>query len=198
MRKHLPKASHRLRNEVAPEKKIPFEKRLDERLVPVIRFFVVGCEIGSRESTSGKVIRPVCTVKFGKKKRGQPLVADSTGQRFGALVDEVARSGSKDQKMSVAAPVVAKTSDDREQIASALYFVDTDEFFSVAGKEQFRIGQLCKVGRPFKVKRRMGTLPGLCLLGALLKNSASILSDEKRQGQCGSHSCWDAWCSKVS
>ena len=54
--------------------------------------------------------------------------------------------------MSVTTPVVAKASDDREQIASALYFVDADKLFFVSGKEQFRVGQLCKVGRPFKVE----------------------------------------------
>ena len=54
--------------------------------------------------------------------------------------------------MSVAAPIVAKASYDREQIASALYFINANKFVLVTGKEQFRIGQFCKVGRPFKVE----------------------------------------------
>ena len=82
VRKHLPETPHRLRYEVTPEQKIPFKKRLDERLVPLIRFIVVGCEIGAGKSTSEKALCPVCAVKFGNKERSQPFIADASGQGF--------------------------------------------------------------------------------------------------------------------
>ena len=135
MRKHLPEPPHRLRYEVTPEQKIPFKKRLNEKLVPLIRFIVVGCEISAGKSTSEKAFCPVCAVKFGNKERSQPFIADASGQGFGTLADEIARGGAEYKKMSVAAPIVAKASYDREQIASALYFVNANKFVLVTGKE---------------------------------------------------------------
>ena len=152
VRKHLPKPPHRLRHKVVPEQHVPFKKCLDERLVPFIRFVVVSGEICARESTAEKALRPVGVRELGKQERSEPFIADSTGQRFGALSDEVARGGAKDEKVSVVAPLVAKASYDRKQFAFALYFVNADKFPLVAGKEEFGGGELGQIGRLLEVK----------------------------------------------
>ena len=150
--KHPPKTVHRLGHELAPEQEIAFKERLDEGFDPVVSRSVIVCKIGAREAAAEKALRPVCSFEFAEEEWRQPLVADSPSQSLRALAKEFARSGAEDKKVSVATPVVAKTPEYREQVSSSLYFVDADKFSGMAGEEQFRVGELCEVGRPFEVE----------------------------------------------
>ena len=152
VRKHLPKPAHRLGHKIPPEQEIPFKKSLDEGFVPIIRFVIVRRKISTRKPAAKEILRPIRSFEFAEEKGRQPLIADSTGQRLGALANEIARGGAKDEEMPVSAPFVAKASDYGEEVASALDFVNADKFPAVAGEKQFWIGELCKVGRSFKVK----------------------------------------------
>ena len=152
MCKHLPKPTHRFGHEIPPEHEIPFKKSLDERFVPIGRFVIVRRKVGTGESAADETLCPIRSLKFAEEKWSQPLIADPTGQRLGALADEIARSGTEDEEMSVSAPFVAKASDHGEQVALALDFVNADKFSAVAGEKQFGIGELCQVGWSFEVK----------------------------------------------
>ena len=84
-------------------------------------------------------------------KGSQLDVVDAAGQGLGAFPNKLLRGRPKEQEFPGTPLFIYHHPDQREKLRPHLYFIDTDQLFPLAVKEELRIIELAQIGRTLQV-----------------------------------------------
>ena len=128
VREHRPEAfEDRARDGDAELRHVALEEGADEVAPPAIAVGMAAGRVGRREpAAQPEAIRPARS-DFGKREPGQLVVGDASGQRLGALAQQVRRGAAEDEKPCGPPWAVRQDPQARKEIGTPLNLVDDYE-----------------------------------------------------------------------